>query len=301
MGSVLGGRRLTMGLLLAGCLLVGVRPSCAQAPQPKPDQPFAPQSLPRIEPGTQVADRAPANWSQLIIKSQPKVTAGDIQAVPAMTIDLVDTFFTAILARVEPLGEGSQRRFALARVAIGLGTQVRGRDIIISSATYRDLGAKLGLVGGIVLSKSEEQFDQILEIAHSSTMSLIDVPTVFARGAKHVACVLRYAVLADPRDGRIYTLAWLLEPAGANLVLVEGTSERVQPGAVAVCPMRVDASKFNLGMPSPDAFAVLKMPPGEAWPLPPEARATAVLRRYTPLDAHQLEVSLWSGLFPAQR
>jgi hypothetical protein len=284
-------------------LIVALFVSCAEGQPPAAMVPFTPRPLSRIEPGTVITDRAPAGWSQLVIKSQPKVNRGDVAEVSKSTIELASLFFNAILVKVGKQDDATQRaggrpRFGLERVAIGLGTRVDGKDTIISSATADKLGAKLGLIAGMVLSKSEEQLSQIVEIARSPTMAIVDSPANWVRDGKHVPAVVRYAFLVDPRDGRAYTLVWLLDKQDDSYRLAAGPLVLMRPNLVADCDMHVDASKFTLGIPSADAFAVTRLPPGVQLAMPEPARVVAALRRLTPALAHQLEVGLWSAIFP---
>ena len=106
---------------------------------PPGDQPFVPRPLTRIEPGTQIADRAPHGWSQLVVKSQPKITSGDVSKVPELTVKFVSMFFTAILLKVERQPASDPPRYQFARAAIGIGARIGDRDTIISSDTYRNL------------------------------------------------------------------------------------------------------------------------------------------------------------------
>ena len=270
----------------------------ARAQPPVAEKPFAPRPLARIEPGAVITDRAPAGWSHLVIKSQPKITAGDTAKVPDMTVKFVSMFFTAIMLKVERQPGVEPPRFQLASAAIGIGTSIRDKDTIVSSDTFRSQGANLGMVGGIVLSKSEEQLNLVVEVARSSTMAIADAPTVLARGTDHAQVLLRYAFLADPRDGRCYTLIWVLDkdPSGGyrlgNTPLV-----LLQPNLVIDCEMRVDANKFFLGTPGPDAFAVLRLPPGTPLAWPTNLRSLAAERQFTPSSAHRLELELWNALF----
>jgi hypothetical protein len=279
-------------------VLIASRSPTALAESPASEQPFAPHPLARIEPGVQIVDRAPPGWSHLVIKSQPKVTAGDVAKVPDMTVRLVGMFFTAILMKVERQPAVEPPQYRLATAAIGMGTRVRDKDLIVSSETYRSLGANLGLIGGIVLSKSEEQFNHVIEVARSPTMVVADAPTVLARGAQHVQVMLRYAFLADPRDGRCYTLIWILDKDGAGGYRLGNTPlVLMKPNLVTDCEMRVDASKFSFGTPSPDAFAVLRMPPGAVLEWPAGLRTLAAERQFTPGSAYRLEMELWKAAF----
>jgi hypothetical protein len=265
-----------------------------------PSAPFAPRQMERIEPGTVIVDRAPPGWSQLVIKSQPRVTSGDVSKVSQSTIKLAGLFFNAILIKVGAHDVAGQRRFQLERLAIGQGTQVDGKDTILSHShpSYRQLGANLSWVASMVLEKTEEHLNQILIVARSPTMAIVDSPATWVRHGEHVPAMVRYACLVDPRDGRAYTLTWLLDTQPAGYRLADATLVLMPPNLVADCDMHVDADKFTLGIPGADAFAVNQLPPGQRRTMPESIRALAAEKAFTPATTHQLEVGLWTAIFP---
>lgn len=288
-------------MLALMCIVGWAGPAFGQAAPAAPSAAFPVHPLARIEPGTRVANGPPVGWSQLILKSQPRVTSGDMAEVPKMTLDLVGKFFNVILARVEKFSVAGAPRYRLAAVAIGLGTHIGNEDIIVSSATRSQLGVDLGMVGSIVLTKSEEQLDKVVELGRSSTMTLIDSPTVLLRGGVHVDVVLRYAVLADPRDGRVYTIAWILDRAGDGYQLGPERPVLLKPNQVTECPMHVDRGRFFLGTPGPEAFAVTQLPAGTPLAIPPSLARVAAATTFTPRIAYELEVGLWKLIFPGPR
>jgi hypothetical protein len=284
---------ISMAIVLAASLSPSV-----SAQTPAGEQPFAPHAMPRINAGVQIADSAPPGWSYLVMKSQPKLTAGDVSATPEMTVKFVNLFFTAILLKVERQPAASPPRYRLATAAIGIGTRIHDKDTIVSSDTYRSLGANLGLLGGVVLSKSEEQLNHFVEMARSQTMVVADTPTILARDKEHVQVMLRYAFLVDPRDGRCYTLIWVLDKDGAGGYRLGNTPlVLMRPNLVTICEMRVDASKFFLGTPGPEAFAVLHMPQGTPLAWPAGLPALAAERQFTAGSAYRLELELWNAVF----
>jgi hypothetical protein len=152
------------------------------------------------------------------------------------------------------------------------------------------------------LSKSEEQLDKVLEVGRSATMSVVDLPTVLLRGGQHVEVILRVAILVDPRDGRCYTLGWVLDKIGNDdYRLAEGPLVLFKPNLVMTCDLDVDKSRFFLGTPSPDAFAVMRLPDGTPLAMPAEARTYAALRRFTPQSVFGLETALWKAVFPERK
>jgi hypothetical protein len=129
-------------------------------------------------------------------------------------------------------------------------------------------------------------------------MALADAPTILARGKEHAAVMLRYAFLVDPRDGRCYTLIWVLDKDGAGGYRLGNTPlVLMKPNLVTECEMQVDASKFFLGTPGPDAFAVLHMPQGTPLAWPASLRTLAAERQFTPSSAYRLELELWNAVF----
>lgn len=287
-----------INLLAAALMCVVAR--CAVGGAPTDGLTLGP--LDRIKPGTVIADRAPPGWSQLIIKSVPKVTSGDLDKVPESTVKLASQFFNAILVKTSGHHSASgKRRFELRGLAIGLGTSVDGKDTILSYSdpSYKQLGAGLGFIAGKVLSKSEEYLSETVVVTYSSTMAIFDSPCNWVRSGKHVPAVVRYACMVDPRDGRIFTLAWLLDKTDSGYRLAEPSMVLLPPNLVADCPMHVDASKFFLGIPAADAFAVTRLPPGTRLPMPEAARTLAADGSFAPATStHRLEVSLWAAIFP---
>ncbi len=75
----------------------------------------------------------------------------------------------------------------------------------------------------------------------------------------------------------------------------------MQPNLVTDCEMRVDASKFSLGTPGPDAFAVLRMPQGTVLAWPDALRSLATERQFTPGSAYRLEMELWKAVFSTRQ
>ena len=60
-----------------------------------------PTPIKLIAPGTTIGDEAPAPWTHLIVKSQPRVTAGDVEKVSSSQVRLAGLYFMATFARVE--------------------------------------------------------------------------------------------------------------------------------------------------------------------------------------------------------
>ncbi len=250
-----------------------------------------PRILGRIPPATPIADRPPAGWSNLVLKSHSRLAQGDLDKIPATTARLSTLFFTAILANVRAeRAVGGRVRYSLDRVAIGLGTRVKDQDVIVSSQTEAAQGANLGLLAVVVLSQAEARLDAMRQVARSETMAIVDAPTTALRQGRHVPAVLRYAVVVDPANGRLTTFAWLiaLDDAGGRS-LVASSAQRLRPNLVATCELDVDANEFFAGVPSDEAFAVLSSPPGTAVTIPPNVREAAIGEKFSPESIESLD------------
>lgn len=256
----------------------------------------------RIPPGTPIDQRAPNGWHYLIIKTQPRLAAGDLEKVPQIAARHTTLLFTAILGRVrtDPQANG-QTQYALDSVAIALGTNVKGRDIIVNSESQDRLQAALGPIGRMVLSESEERLKLFTQAARSPTIGIYDIPTIIARDGQHVACILRYAILVDPRDGQLYTLDWIidLDSKGAYASAV-GPIQWLPRDMKEDCKLHVDSREFGaLGIPNAKAFAIVDPPKGRPIEMSAGVRELARLPRFSPTTLYNLEKQLWDEIFRA--
>lgn len=306
--------KLLLGLLAVACL---TETACPQVPPPAVDgsragavaRPAAapalafhpdsydvnPRPLTQIPPGTIIDKDAPKGWTHLIIKSQPRIGAGDTDKINDQIRQFASFLFTSIVARVQGEQAGGQVRFRLTDIGVGMGTNVGGKDIIITPETQKQLGANLGFVARIVLSEAQARVRQVLVVARSDTFALIDAPGLIVQGGKHRPMVIRYALLVDPATGRLDTLAWPIErdARGAYLNLI-GDYEWLQPSKQEDCVLHVDANEFNVvGVPSEKAFAMNRFLQGQKQvAIPEQARALVSRGRLNRAMAAELEAHL---------
>jgi hypothetical protein len=283
--------------LLTGCALSWPGISSAAAAAAEID--VTPRRVALIPPGTVIPDRAPKDWTHLIIKSHPRIGPESIGQVSASTARLAGLLFTAVLADVQA-GRGAEGgvQFVLSNIAVGVGTRVNGRDLILSSDTQEKLGANLGFLEGSVLAAGERQLQQMRSVARSRTMAIVDAPGILLRDGRHRQVVLRYALLVDPKSGRLDTLLWLLEPGGRGPHLEPlSLMQWLPPDKIEDCVLHVDSNEFILGIPTSTAFAMAQIPQGRlAIAFPRELKATAAEAQFTPASAESLQRTLWSLL-----
>lgn len=245
-----------------------------------------------IPPGTVIGQSAPPGWSHLVIKSLPRVRQDQRAGLPALTVQKAGWMFTAFLADVVANGEGGPNRYRLRTVALGLGTSVKGQDMILTAESGPRFHADLGWIGREILTKGYEVQAKALLVVHGPSLGLLDTPVWFRCGNANRLVRYRYALLPNAQAGRLDVLAWRLgdDSGGCNgleeLVLVA-------PNTIDEAELVVDRRKVNtFGIPSDDAFAVDTMPPGRRLSFPPDLRTLASRKRFSVDEVRTLETRL---------
>jgi hypothetical protein len=276
----------------------GAHPNLESRASSRLDQLFEPIPLTRVEPGTRINDRSypGRNW---VLISRPQVTSGDLHRVSRQTLQLAQLCFRAVNVQVES-DSATPGRYRLGRVAVGLGTSAGG-DLIVSKSTAAGLGVPLGMFESLALAENEKQVHNIVQVARSATMAVVDYPSVLLRGGRHAPVVFRQAYLVDPRDGGVYSLLWILDPVGDAYRRADSSLMLLEPNQIFACDLHVDTTQFFLGTPTPEAFAIVRTPAGTRLRESSNFASLADLRQFTPNTAYQLELSLWDALFPASR
>jgi hypothetical protein len=294
-----------LGKLLFSILAVGMLTSlaCPQVSDTRPSYDVTPRRLDMIPPGTVIDKGPPRDWSNLIIKSHPRVGAGDVTRLSQSAADLAGLLTTVIVANVQGEPAGGVTRYRLAGLAVGLTARIKGKDVIVSPATQQELGAGLGFTARIVLSKAYEKLQEVQLVARSDTMVLFDAPALLQRDGKHDAVVLRYAVLVEASTGRLDTLLCVIDrEERGGYKGAAATAEWLPPGKLEDCVLHVDGKEFSLGVPSEKAFAMNRLPQGQKQlNLPDDVRLLAGRLRLSHDMAFQIETRLRELLKQAAR
>jgi hypothetical protein len=243
-----------------------------------------------IAPGTAIGHDAPAGWTHLLLKSNTRPGAGDFARLSRSYARLAGLLFTALVADVRR----EQGHGRLVCVAVGVGTRVGDRDIVITPATQKRLGADLGFVARAVLSRAQDRLADVVTVARSPTMAVFDAPNWMVRNGRHRRVVLRYAAVVDPKTAALDTLVWLLDPTeSGSLSGPVGAAEWLPPGVVDDAVLHVDAREFFLGNPTESSFALLGLPRGrQRIELPDDLKTLASRPRFTAADGAELEARL---------
>lgn len=271
---------------------VGTRFDC----QPKP--------LPRIPPGTRIADAPPEGWTHLVSKSQAELASGDVDQLHARATRLAQFLFTALLARVGQQETADGIVYRLDEVATGVGTQIGHDDVIISSRALNELGADLDFLERCVLRGAEKELDQLKVLARSETSLIVDMPGITLLDGKHCPVVLRYVFAVHPQEGQLEAVLWRLDVDGQGAYhLADVPAVRRHLGRVERCGLHVDAGEIVAGIPKPTAFATTRLPSGDPLPLPPSLQKIAGQRELTPEMAERIDAEIRRaiGFLPERR
>jgi hypothetical protein len=254
-----------------------------------------PRPMDWIPPGTVIGDGAPAGWSDLILFATPRLGVGDLDDVPQMAASYSRMFLFTILARVR--GDARDGHL-LDKVAIGLALNVEGRNVVADGENT--FGADLGLIGRRVMAENEKILKaDARQVARTSTMLVFDLTTFVLRGQKHRSMVIRHAILASPGTGKVSTFVWLLEPGGSGgYALADKGLQKLPPAFREDRVLSVDGEKFTLGIPSPDAFALAKIPQGISLGFSDALKAVAATKQFTAESARKLEAELQARYVP---
>jgi hypothetical protein len=278
------GPLLTVGFLVAvGLTGWAVWPSAPPTPDWSAEYDLTARPPDLIPPGTVVERSAPTGWSHLVIKSLPRVRPADRDKLPTLTVRMASWMFTAFLADVRP--EGGTH--CLRAIALGFGASVNGRDTVVTPESK-----DVGWIERQILATAYDRQKKGVVVIHGPTLGLLDTPVWFRCGQKNKLVRYRYALLVDAPTGRLDVLLWSLGTddggCGDRAEVV-----RIEPGTIDEAELVPDLGEFTAGVPSEAGFGVDRFPPHtERYFLSSELRALAGQTRFTPAEAHALEMGL---------
>lgn len=251
--------------------------------------------------GVVVGDGPPAGYSHLVFKSLPRVHPAQAEQLPGLFVRYASLLFTVVVADVQR-HDTNPSRYRLRTAALGLGTLVEGRHVVLTPKEASKHGAKLDLIERQILAGGYERMSKAMTIVQSESFVLMDTPVHFQCGPKHRLVTYRYAFLADSHTGELATLLWVVDHAGTcELDLANRRMVWMSPNKVHDAILHVDRSEFKLGVPTEAAYAVEALPTGRAMlDLPATLRPLAMQVQFTPQQARQLEVHLRALLKAAQ-
>lgn len=278
-------------LVLAGAgVFWYVDPFHLWSPPASYDVSTSPVSL--LPPGTVIGETAPEGWTHLILKSRPSVSSGAVSRLSEHEVRYATFLFMTTVARVSARHSSLRTTYVLDDVAIGLGTQIDGKDVVLSPDTHDRLGANLGFIFRMILSGAYQKQKAVRVVARSPTFALLDTPAMMLRHGKHVEVILRYAVLVEPHTGRLDTLVYLIDRADKPEESL-GPIEWLPPDLLIRAPLHIDDREFLLGNPTEKSYGVECIPQGQQHlDIPDDLKHLAGQRSFTEPDAQRLHASL---------
>jgi hypothetical protein len=296
-----GRLRWWLAALLVVCCVVVVLVRCISPPTTATvawvaeyDVQARPPSL--IPPGTRIGDTPPPGWTNLVLKSEPRVRPTDRGKLDGLTVRMAAWMGTAFLARVDHGEERGQVRYRLGTVALGLGTKVGDELVIITPDTAKTHGVELNWITRTILTKGYETQGLATLVLHGPTMGLLDTPVWFRCGASNRLIRYRYALLLDAASGRVDVLLWPLDAEGCGRDPM--VAALIPPNTIDRAELIPDMRAFNLlGVPSDAAFGVDRLPAHSLEArFGPDLRELSVKTIFTPGEARSLELELRRSL-----
>lgn len=268
-------------------LIVSISALPAEAVDNATGKQFEPKLIDRIPPGTVVFDEANRELSDLILFIKGKLEAGDTDAVNDTTRYYGDLFNLVYMANVKKAGSG----FMLDRVAVGFSSKINGRDVVVNSATARDLGLSLNIIGRGVLSGNERALEEIAVVAKNDQCAVIDAPAIVRFNNRNQRMVVRFFIWTSVADGQVGTTVWLLEKGAKGYTLAEGSFNFLPPEMVEERVLHVDGSQFTLGIPSATAFAMTAIPQGRSFKFTERMQRVAAVETFNTQTFNELILS----------
>lgn len=262
-----------------------------------------PRPIDILPPGTVIDESAPAGWSELIIKSSSSIERSQQSKVSQHEINFARMFTTVIVADVtRPVGNAQEAGpHVLSRVAAGCLTSIRNKDTIVSPSSHKKLGADLGFLGGMLLGEICKKQQEVMLVAKSESMAIIDAPVVVYYQKANRPLAFRYMLLLNPQTGELHRLVWLINPHGTKLhERVLSPVELLAANHIQEFPLQVDVNQYSLGMPTEKAFGVMDMPKGkERLHVDKPLRLLMGLPTYSAAHFAELERSIVAAMAPA--
>ncbi len=233
----------------------------------------------QIAAGTSFGENPPDGWSNIILFVEGQLGSGDVSAASATVRRYAKMFNLVMLANVAKDEEGVYR---LEKVAVGFSKKINGLNTVITTDTEEKLGAGLSFIARSVFKANEESLDQIKQVVRSANAVVFDAPTIMLHDDEHEEMMVRYLVWASHSTGRISTFVWLMDNAEdeSDYKLVEPTVQMLPENMHENRVMNVKGDRFTFGIPSKDAFALVRIPQGRAIQVTPRLHAVAGLRSY---------------------
>lgn len=250
------------------------------------------QPLPIIEAGTSVEASGRDRWNRVVLLATPRFSSGDTDAVSKAIRETVSGFTWTVLATVRPVAADSRpapepARYELVEVGVGYAMPVNGQFTVIAPDRLPQ-GIALDFLGRQILGAKQKSLAEVERVGTHPEAVVFDAPTLMLRDQDHTELVVRHLVRIDPRTGRCATWTWLLDAKAADARPLDDAPRLVAEGTREERAIHVDGSRFALGFPTKQAFAVEGLPPGKHFDWSAAFRTSAARAAYSRADVDDL-------------
>ena len=265
------------------------------------------EAVPKVPVGTIIGDTPPAGWTHVLLVANPRVSDGDVDSISDSVVRYASLFKFVILARAEAAPtehstEGTENRpHPLQEVAVGLAVARQGKLVIASGASSAGASSaesqppRLGLIERQLLRVAEASLDEMRIVARQTTLLIFDSPGIVREQQQNRERIVRTLVWVSPDSGRVATAVWLLKPDEGEGLQAAGDYGVVLPnGFREDRRLHVDASLITFGIPSPQAFSLVRLPPGKPFRIDAKLGRAACRDHYTQEQIVEL-VNLLNG------
>lgn len=227
-------------------------------------EPAKPAELVHLPAGARFHDQTPpAGWSDLVLKSTPSLTSGDLDTLSESAFETARRIRLTIVANVVQAPGGRGHR--LDRVGIGLSTPASGGgDVIVTPGDIDGSKDSWSVGDRIVLAASAFELSRGDLIAATPTCAVIKMPTTTLVAGAHKKGSLMYAFLADPNSGRLRTFHWWEIDDHPTRIFTE-----FKHPDLLESPLHVQARRLA-GIPVAWSFAMIHAPKGVERDVPPD-------------------------------
>ena len=295
-------RRPVNGRAASAAAAVAIALLCASA-RAEDDVAAARRPLPVVAAGTTVDDPDRDRWNKVVLLATPRFASGDTAEVSPSIRETVSRFTFTILATVKHDANAGGAVHRLVEVGVGYGMPLAGRLTVVAPDAKLP-GMSLDFLGRQVLGAKQKSLTEIECVGCDETAVAFDVPTLMLRKDAHTELVVRHVVRVDPRTGTLSTCAWLAEGTYEGPVVpVSEPLRLIAAGTREERAIHVDGSRFMLGFPTKQAFAVEDLPPGGLIPWSPALLVIADARAYPPAAFAKLASAVEEAILrmPRQR
>lgn len=256
-------------------------------------------AVPRVPPGTVIPDESAPRFNRVVYLAVSHITSGDAEKVPSVIRARVPMFTLTLLATASNTSPaGAPPSYRLAEVGVGYAVPINGRLTVVDTESPPS-AAGIDMLGRQVLSANGRNLGSLRSVGKTDTLQVIDIDALVRVGNQHATLTMRHFVWADPATGRVASCVWLLQkrPDG-RLAPMANPPRWLQENTRDTRRIHVDASKFVLGVPTKEAFALASLPPGIELAWTPRLQQLASLLRYGDAELEQLTAAVNEALEP---